>query len=141
MAFYAFEFVDDTRVVELKDTFKLCPEGLTALPYSLSDRVFSHLDEKDDNFVFVYVYFRDFDISFPIFDFESGLLIVLSVVLRQLHPNSCGFVKSFKIVCTQLDLTRTLGMFILFYQMSHVSKVDWVSLDGAQSDSLFDIFT
>lgn len=57
VAFYAFEFMIVTRVVKLTTTFNFCCDGLTTLPCSLNQKVFSWPGEKEDNFVYIYKYF------------------------------------------------------------------------------------
>jgi len=62
-------------------TFNFCPERLIVLPSSLGERVFSRPAEEDEVFTYVYQYFRDFDISFPLFGFEANLLSIMLVAL------------------------------------------------------------
>lgn len=63
MTFYASGLLTEVRVAKLMTTFT---DGLIILPYSSNDRVFFRPSEKEDNFIFVYEYFRDFGISFPL---------------------------------------------------------------------------
>jgi len=85
---YASKTISSEKFVNLMVTFKFCPKGITVLPCSLRGRVFSRTGEKKDNFVFIYEFFSDFDISFPLIDFEHVLLFVLFVAPNPLYPDS-----------------------------------------------------
>lgn len=78
-------------------TFSFCGDGLIVIPCSSIDKVFFSSSEKENNFVFIYQYFRYLNISFSLSTFESDLLTFLSVGPNQLHPNNWGFVKCFQI--------------------------------------------
>jgi len=123
VASYASEYVSEVRVIKLMATFKLYPKGHATHPCLSSDMVFTRLSKKECNLVYVYEYFRDFDISFPLSAFECGLLFVLLVAPSQLHPNIWGFIKLFEVVCSQLGHTFRPCMLIFFYQMKHKAKI------------------
>jgi len=90
---------------------------------------------------YVYEYFRDFDISFSLSEFESDLLSIMSVTQSQLHPNGWSFVKAFEIVCEHLYLILTPNMFMYFYLMKHKAKIDWILLNGVTHGSLFTMYS
>jgi len=124
VATYAFEFDIIEKFSEFVVTLNFFFDGLTTLPYSLRERVFSSLQENKGNYVFSYEVFRDFDISFPLAEFESDLLSMLSIAHSQFHPNSWTFTKALQILCNQLGFTPASNTFMYLYQLKHDAKVD-----------------
>ena len=67
-----------------------------------------------DSFDFIYVYdymFKEYDMCFPLSDFETGMLRLMNIVPGQLHPNSWAFIRCFELLVTSsiLDLQSTFS--------------------------------
>lgn len=92
--------------------------------------MFSRFYEVDVVGTYVYKFFQDFDVSFPLSVFKADVMSTISVAPSQLHPNSWGFTKGFEIMCEHLGLTRTPNMFKYFYHLKHGAKFGWVLLNG-----------
>ncbi|RDX92420.1 hypothetical protein CR513_25437, partial [Mucuna pruriens] len=79
-------------------------------------------------------------IKFPFSHFERAVLQVLNVAPTQLHPNGWAFVRAFELLCEDLGIAPTLGVFFWFYTVKKADKVEWTSLYSRPKRKLFKPF-
>lgn len=99
---------------------------------------------KPNSYDFTHVYeflFKEYDISFPLTDFEAGILMTMDIAPSQLHPRSLAYLKCFEIFCSHLDLEPSINVFTYFYQVKFGKFVGWVSLSDAYDSSLFTLYS
>jgi len=102
-----------------------------------------YMKPTPDSYDFTYVYdylFKEYHITFPLTDFEAGMLNLMNIIPSQLRPNSWAFVKCFELLCDQLGLDPSLNVFTYFYQMKFDKLVGWVSLSPSHSSPFFNLY-
>jgi len=88
-------------------------------------------------FCFFYAtFFKKVLLRLPLSIFEKELLIELNVAPAQLHPNSWAFIRGFIILCSQLDISPTVKVFLHFFTAKHLGCQQWVSLNGGPGRGL-----
>jgi len=111
---------------------------------SLVKRMRVCMKPKLDSYNFIYVYeflFKEYDIVFPLSDFEAGMLTVMNIAPSQLHPNSWDFLKCFELLCEHLGFEPSINVFTYFYQMRFGKLVSWVSLSATHGGFLFTLYS
>jgi len=102
-----------------------------------------YMKPSPDNYDFTYVYdylFKEYNVTFPLIDFEAGMLTLINIAPSQLHPNSWAFVRCFKLLCGHLGLVPSISVFTYFYQMKFGKLVGWVSLSASHGSPLFTLY-
>lgn len=105
-AFYSIYAVYDESVAQY-DMARLC---------KASKKVY--MKPKPDSYDFTYVYdflFKEYGITFPLTEFEAGMLTLMNIAPSQLHPNSWAFLKCFELLCRHLDFEPSTNVYIHFY--------------------------
>jgi len=113
-----------------------------AKPCKADERVYMKL--KLDNYDFTYAYeflFKEYDISFPLTDFEASILTTVNTTPSPLYPNSWAFLKCFEILCGHLSLEPSKNVFMSFYQVKFGKFVGCVSLSTVYDGSLFTFYS
>lgn len=86
----------DKFVFEYISCVDFVVDHVVARPCKAHERVY--MKPKPDGYDFIYVYeysFKEYDITFPLTDFEAGMLTLMNIAPSQLHPNSWAFLKCF----------------------------------------------
>jgi len=115
-------------VQDILETF--IPDGVFSLRRcTTSDLVFHDRGSSSANFFFMYaLVLKDSCIRIPVDDFCAGILCVLNVAPTQLYPNSWAYVRAFQILCTTLDISPTIPLFLHHYLSWLGKKLGWLSL-------------
>jgi hypothetical protein len=94
---------------------------------------------------FFYMYaslIHQFNLFFPLTEFEGSMLRVLNVALVQLHPNSWAFIKAFELVCLGLEIdSPSVVVFFSFYQIKNLVPNAPVSLCSQLNRGLFSLYS
>ena len=97
--------------------------------------------DLDGPFFFFYAtLFKKILVCLPLLIFEKELLTDFNVAPSQLHPNSWALIRAFTILCSQLNISPTLEVFLYFFQVKHSGRKLWVSLNGAPGRALLTLF-
>jgi len=125
--------------------YTVCDESVAdyavARPCREDERLY--MKPRPDSYDFTYVYdflFKEYDITFPLTDFEAGML-TLMIAPSQLHPNSWTFLKCFELLCEHLGFEPSTNVFTHFYQIKFGRLVGWVSLSATYGGSLFTLYS
>jgi len=97
-------------------------------------------DPKGPFCFFYATLFKKILLRLPLSIFKKELLIELNVAAGQLHPNNWAFIRAFTILCSQLDISPTLEVFLYFFEVKHSGNQLWVSLNGAHGRALLTLF-
>ena len=101
-------------------------------PCRAHEQVYMKPRLNSHGFIYVYDYlFKEYNITFPLTDFEAGMLNLMNIAPSQLHPNSWAFLRCFELLCDQLGLVPSVNTFTYFYQMKFEKPVGWVSLSSS----------
>jgi len=112
-----------------------------AKPCRSWERVYMKPRTDDYDFSYVYEYmFKEYSMTFPLTDFEAGMLSLMNIAPSQLHPNSWAFLRCFELVCSHLGFEPSLSVFTYFYQMKIDKLVGWVSLTASHDTPLFSLY-
>ena len=76
----------------------------------------------------------------PLSIIKKELLTEINVAHAQLHPNSWAFIWGFIILCSQLDISLTIEVFLYFIELKYSSHQLWVSLNDASRRGLLTLF-
>jgi len=110
-------------------------------PCRTRERMYMRPGPNSYDFIYVYDYmFKEYDMRFPLTNFEVSMLRLMNIAPSQLHPNSWAFIKCFKLLCDQLGLQSSINIFTHFYQMKFGKRVGWVSLSTRHSSPLFTLY-
>lgn len=126
--------------------YTVCDESVAAYamarPCKAYKRVYmkSKLDSYDYNYVYE-ILFKEYDITFPLSDFETGMLTMMNIVPSQLHPKTWAFLKCFELLCRHLGFELSINIFTHFYQIKFGKLIGWVSLSATYDDSLFILYS
>jgi len=92
-------------------------------------------------FFFLYAtIFKRIKLCLPFTGFEFALLTEINVAPTQLHPNSWAFVRAFAILCNHLEFTRSVDVFLFFFEANSPGKKLWVSFNGVVGRVLLTLF-
>nr|KYP66462.1 hypothetical protein KK1_012756 [Cajanus cajan] len=87
-------------------------------------------------------FFRDLGVCLPFTQFECDFLNFVNVAPCQLHPNSCGFLRAFQVLCSALGVGVSLPIFLHFYQLKlGKTPLGWVSLNRSKVGGLFQLYS
>ena len=76
----------------------------------------------------------------PLSVFEKELLTELNVAPAQLHPNSCAFVCVFSILCDQLGVPPSVGVFLYLFEVKKLKCQLWVSVNSVSWKGILTLF-
>jgi len=83
----------------------------------------------DFTYVYEYFFLKDFDITFPLSNFDAQILTMMNVALTQLHLNNWAFLKAFQILYGFLLIEPTIKyVHVFFYELKHEAEITWVLL-------------
>jgi len=102
-----------------------------------------YMKPAPDSYDFTYVYdylFKEYNVTFPLTDFEAGMLTLMNIAPSQLHPNYWAFVRCFELLCGHLGLVPSISVFTYFYQIKFGKLVGWVSLSASHGSPLFTLY-
>ena len=84
--------------------------------------------DPDGSFYYFYAtFFKKVLLRLPLSIFEKKLLTELNVASAQLHPNSWAFIRAFIVLCSQLDISPTVEVFLYFFEAKHTISKLWMS--------------
>lgn len=124
----------DHNIIDGSDISKLCStkqissteneKDVVMEPCVVGERVWitQPMGVSNKYFYFYLGVIEDFRIRIPFTDFESDLLKTLNVAPSQLHPNGWGFIKDFELVCEEVSIIDTLGLFFYFFKLKGTDK-------------------
>jgi len=93
------------------------------------------------HFCFFYAtFFKKVLIRLPLFILEKELLTELNVAPAHLHLNSWAFIRGFIILCSQLDISPVVEVFLYFFEAKPSGHQLWVSLNSAPERGLLTFF-
>jgi len=79
--------------------------------------------DPDGPFCFFYTtFFKKVLLRLPLSIFEKELLTELNVAPAQLHLNSWAFIRAFIILCSQLDISPTVEVFLYLFEAKHSGR-------------------
>jgi len=139
--------VFDTRdkLDQFVSVYPVCEDSVldyaVAKPCWARERVY--MKPRADSYDFSYLYefmFKEYSMTFPLTDFEVGMLSLMNIPPSQLHPNSWAFLRCFELVCSHLGFEPSLSVFTYFYQMKIGKLVGWVSLTASHGTPLFSLY-
>ena len=82
-------------------------EYALARPCGAHERVYMKPRLNSNDFVYVYDYlFKEYNITSPLIDFETGMLNLMNIAPSQLHPNSWAFLLCFELLCPGVQSNR-----------------------------------
>jgi len=97
--------------------------------------------DPDGPFCFFYAtFFKKVLLRLPLSIFEKELLTEVNVPPAQVHTNSWAFIRAFLILCSQLDISLTMEVFLYFFEAKHSGRQLWVSLNGVPGRGLLTLF-
>jgi len=132
-----------TNFVSVFDIYdELVVDYVVARSCKADERVY--MKPRLDRYDFVYVYeylFKEYDITFPLTNFEAGMLSVMNIALSQLYLNSWAFLKCFELLCRHLGFKPSINFFTHFYQMKCGKLVSWVSLSASYDGPSFTLYS
>ena len=140
-------FVFDTRdkLDQFVSVYPVCEDSVfdytVAKPCRARERVY--MKPRVDSYDFCYVYefmFKEYFMTFPLIDFEAGMLSLMNIAPSQLHPNIWAFLTCFELVYNHLGFEPSLNVFTYFYQMKIGKLVGWVSLTASHGTPLFSLY-
>jgi len=142
---HASKFDTRTKVDQFVSVYPSCEDSVAehalARPCRAHERVYMKPRLNSHDFIYVYDYlFKEYNITFPLTDFEAGMLNLMNIAPSQLHPNSWAFLRCFELLCDQLGLAPSVNAFIYFYQMKFEKLVGWVSLSSSHGSPLFTLY-
>jgi len=90
---HVFVFSTRDRLDQFVSVYSVCEDSIldyaVAKPCRARERVYMKPRTDSYNFSYVYEYmFKEYSMTFPLTDFEAGMLILMNIALSQLHPNS-----------------------------------------------------
>jgi len=83
---------------------------------------------------------KKFLLRLPLTIFKKELLTKLNVALAQLHLNNWAFICSFSILCSQLDISPTVEVFLYFFEVKRLGCQLWVSFNSVPGRALLTLF-
>ncbi|GAU35507.1 hypothetical protein TSUD_155380 [Trifolium subterraneum] len=92
---------------------------------------------------YFYMYTRviqTLNIWLPFTTFEGQMLKTMNIAPNQLHPNSWAFIKAFEVVCRDLEIVPTIGIFFCFFQVKHLSPHSLISLSSQANRGCFSLY-
>ncbi|WVZ04617.1 hypothetical protein V8G54_017963 [Vigna mungo] len=105
------------------------------------ERVFHEEDVVGGNYFYIYLYsLYDMYIRLPFTRFQMDVLRCLNVAPSQLHPNGCGYIQAFGVLCQALGIEPTTKIFLFFFKTRPNAKRGWVSLSSMSKNSIFNLF-
>jgi len=138
-------FYTKDKLDQFESVYPVCEDSVLdyamAKPFRAWERVY--MKPRADSYDFSYVYefmFKEYSMTFPLTDFEVGMLSLMNIAPSELHPNSWAFLRCFKLVCSHLGFEPSLSVFIYFYQMKIGKLVGWVSLTASHGTPLFSLY-
>ncbi|MED6192278.1 hypothetical protein PIB30_008804 [Stylosanthes scabra] len=108
--------VDDGFVQSFNEHYSSCVSDVEGNRYRVvapdpEDRV-CHVDPESESCIFVYeAIFTKVGIRIPFTEFEIEVLKGCEIAPSQIHPNSWGFIRGFKVICRELGIPTSLGVF------------------------------
>jgi len=104
---HVFVFNTRDRLDQFVFVYPVCEDSLmdyaVAKPCRARERVY--MKPRADNYDFSYVYefmFKEYSMTFPLTNFEAGMLSLMNIAPSQLHPNNWAFLRCFELVCSHL---------------------------------------
>ncbi|GAU42323.1 hypothetical protein TSUD_25490 [Trifolium subterraneum] len=105
------------------------------------DEYVTTVNTQEPHYFYMYTHvLQTLNLWLPFTAFESQILKAMNVAPCQLHPNSWAFVKAFEIVCSNLDLVPTIGIFFCFFQVKNVSPHSLISVSSQPNRGRFNLF-
>jgi len=119
---HAFEFDTRNKVDQFVSVYPSCEDSIVehalARPCKAHKRVYMKPRLNSHDFVYVYDYlFKEYNITFPLTNFEAGMLNLMNIAPSQLHPNIWAFLQCFELLRDQLGLVPSVNAFTYFNQM------------------------
>lgn len=86
-------------------------------------------DNLDSDFFYTYLLIIQYlRVLIPFTMFEYEVLKTISVTHSQILPNGWAFIRAFEILCRNLVVSHTMGIFFSFYNTKTTSKGSWITL-------------
>lgn len=114
------EYSTRSRVIQFVSVCPICDDLVVNHVMGKACRAYEwvYMKPRPDNYDFTYIYeflFKEYHMTFPLTDFEAGMLNLINVAPSQLHPNSWAFLRCFELLCHHLNFEPTINIFTYFY--------------------------